>query len=173
MPAGLTITLELGAPVTVHDTVGSEIQARVAFDVKDRRRILVPVFLRFADAFGAWSAPPTAVNTMWSASNLPTSRPLSGTARFYANLQDLEKRPNIKLILSNVTGSRQSDQIWLPYLPGVASFFVTGEMFDFPRGFGRFGRRNRPADYVNNPRVCRFKKNRTARISAQNYSNSA
>ena len=27
-----------------------------------------------------------------------------GTARFYANLQDLEKRPNVKLILSNVAG---------------------------------------------------------------------
>ena len=78
LPAGLTVTLELAAPVTVTDPVGSEIQARVAFDVKDKRRIVVPAGASAADAFGAWSALQRRKILFGRPRIYPTSRPPSG-----------------------------------------------------------------------------------------------
>ena len=135
LPAGLTITLELAAPVTVTDPVGSEIQARVAFDVKDKRRIVVPAGASVRGRIRRLERASDGGKYYLVGLEFTHIETALGTARFYANLQDLEKRPNVKLILSNVARRAPSRTNMASLSPGVASFFVTGDQFDLPTGF--------------------------------------
>jgi hypothetical protein len=59
---------------------------------------------------------------------------VQGTTRFYANVQDVEKRRDISWTLSKPL-PRGTEEVWLPYLPGVAQFFVTGPRLELPKGF--------------------------------------
>ena len=135
IPAGLTVAIELWEPVTAKQPVGSLIEARVAADVKAKGKIVLRAGavvrgrirrLERQDAYFIVGLEFTEIETG------------AGTARFYANVLEIDKRA--KFVLHTVTrGPRrqiQTENMYLTrYLPGVASFFVEGSDLSLPKGF--------------------------------------
>ena len=72
-----------------------------------------------------------------------------GTLRFYADLQDVDRRGGAEMVLVNTTrvergesgsaavtlDNAYSQRIWTQELPGVGTFFVRGSSFSLPPGF--------------------------------------
>jgi hypothetical protein len=53
-------------------------------------------------------------------------------------LTDLEKREGVVELLRTATRAPRKEMVeerWLPYLPGVAQFFVLRKELNLPRGF--------------------------------------
>ncbi len=125
---GLTVAIELAAPITASHTVGSLIEGRVAADVRLRGRL----------AIAAGSAVRGRIRRLereaehWAVglefTDIETE---TGTARFYANVQELDKPSGAKFIVR----LRGKHEYWLPYLPGVAQFFLPGSELSLPKGF--------------------------------------
>jgi hypothetical protein len=134
---GLTLTIELAGPLTNAHTVGGLIEGRVLGDVLDGRRVVVEAgsavrgrLRRLEMVEGRWAVGLefTDVETV------------AGPARFYANLVDIEKGHNSTFMVSvpvrddvRRPGRVAEDVFYLPYLPGVAQFFVP--QLPLPKGF--------------------------------------
>jgi hypothetical protein len=131
LPPGLAITIELTTPVHETDAVGMQIAGRVAADVMVKRKVVVPAgaavhgrvrrLERHSD-FG----PYFAVGLEF------TDIEIGGAAaRFYAILQDVVGKGPVQLMLRRQVAPRKdeswrTEEMYLTYLPGVASFFVKG-----------------------------------------------
>jgi hypothetical protein len=134
---GLTVTIELTGPITTAHTVGGLIEGRVLGEVRDGRRLVAEAgsavrgrLRRLEMLDGSWAVGLefTDVETV------------AGPARFYANLVDIEKGHNSTFMLRvpvqdriRRPGRTAQDEFYLPYLPGVAQFFVP--QLPLPKGF--------------------------------------
>lgn len=140
LPPGLRVTIELTTPVTERDAVGKQIEGRVVEPVMQKRKVIVPAgaavrgrirrMERHADSGGYF-----VVGLEFTEVEVGDA-----PARFYAILQDVAEGGPIRLMLER--GVRpgkgeifRTEQMHLAYLPGVASFFVTGDRVDVPAGF--------------------------------------
>jgi hypothetical protein len=135
---GLAVTIELTGPITNAHAVGGLIEARVLEEVRDGRRLVVEAGsavrgrlrrLEMLDRHWAIGLEFTDIETV------------AGPARFYANLVDIDKRHNATFMVSvpaqdavqRPGRTAPQDVFYLPYLPGVAQFFVP--QLPLPKGF--------------------------------------
>jgi hypothetical protein len=69
-----------------------------------------------------------------------------GDLRFYADLQDLDRREGVEMLLVNTRSERgalpgltwdntYNQRIWTHEVPGVGTFFIRGASFSLPSGF--------------------------------------
>lgn len=137
VPEGLVIAVELTSTIAATDPIGKPVEGRVAADVIQKRKVIVPAgakvrgrlrrLERHAD-FGAYFA----VGLEFTEIELP-----DGPARFYATLQDMPEKGPIQFILERPAKTKANelfhvDQLYLPYVAGVASFFVKGDRLIIP-----------------------------------------
>jgi hypothetical protein len=126
IPEGLTLTIELAMPITETLAVGSLLEASVAADVRERGRIVIPGGtavrgrLRRLEREGEY----WAVGLEFTEIEMT-----AGPARFYANVQDLDKQGGSQFLLR----PKGKTEVFLPYLPGVAQFFAP--QLPLPKGF--------------------------------------
>jgi hypothetical protein len=138
LPPGLTIAIDLATEVDEADPLGKRIEARVAADVMQKRKLLISAgavvhgrlrrLERHSD-FGNYFV----VGLEFTEIELP-----GGPVRFYAILQDIAAKGRIQLILHQGVRPKpgeiwREEEMYLPYVAGVASFFVKGERLELPR----------------------------------------
>ena len=127
IPEGLMLTIELAMPITEDLPVGALLEARVAADVRERGRVVVP---------GG-----TAVRGRL--------RRLEREAEHWAlglEFMEIETAAGAGPVLRECAGPRQAGRlaippppegqdrgVFLPYLPGVAQFFTP--QLPLPKGF--------------------------------------
>ncbi len=133
--AGLTVPLALWTPLTDAQPVGSLIEARVSADVKAKGRLVLPSGTIVHGRLRRLERQDGHFIVGLEFTEIETA---AGPVRFYANLQDIDKRA--KFVLRNLTrgprGQLQKEDIYPSrYLPGVAIFFVEGRQLDLPKGF--------------------------------------
>lgn len=131
---GLTLTVELTQPITAAHSVGTPIEARLVGDVLDRRRVVIPA----GSAVRGRLRRLERIEDHWALGlEFTEIETEAGPQRFYANLVDLDQREGLTFLLKTDVkakpGQRVTDQTWLPYLPGVAQFFVPD--LPLPRAF--------------------------------------
>jgi len=144
VPPFLLIKLQHTTPITSNDTVGKLIEAKVSGDVVQKRMIIVPNGslargrIRRLERYEGGRGEYYIVGLEYT--EVEASR---GPLRFYADLVQMDKRPEIRpslseqvLVRSNFGFKPEAQTITLPELPGVASFFVHGKTFNLPTGFG-------------------------------------
>jgi hypothetical protein len=133
IPAGLTVTMELSAPITQKQAVGSLVQARVAADVKDKNKVVLRAGAAVRGRIRRLESQSGYYIVGLEFTDIETE---GGPARFYANLQDVDKRAHV--VLRRQTREARGvkvEETYLPELPGVASFFVEGADLTLPEGF--------------------------------------
>jgi hypothetical protein len=118
--AGLVVAVELVAPVTERHTVGGLIEGRVVADARERGRTAIP----------AGSAVRGRIRRLerdgdyWIVGlEFTEIETVSGPARFYANIQELDKASGATFFLKTKMKDRTEEQS-LGYLPGVAHFYA-------------------------------------------------
>ncbi len=139
VPPFLPVTIQLVTPIGDHDSVGTLIEAKVAGNVVRKGKIVIPdralvqgrirrleQYNEGADFIVGLEFTEVDVN--------------GESLRFYADLLKMDRRPGIRPTLHNPTivwshSRYETRTITLPELPGVASFFVTGNTFTIPAGF--------------------------------------
>jgi hypothetical protein len=140
LAAGLTVTVELTSRLDERAAVGSLVEARTASNVVEKGKVVVPagaVVRGRIRRLEHYSDSGEYFTVGLEFTELETA---AGPVRFYANLLSIDESGRVKLMLVRglPDGPRQSgrrEEIWANYLPGVASFFVTGARLDLPRGF--------------------------------------
>jgi len=135
---GLTIAIDLATEIAETDAIGKMIEARVAADVVQKRTVVAPAgavvhgrlrrLERHSD-FGKYFV----VGLEFTDIELP-----GGPVRFYATLQDIAEKGRIQLMLRKGVRPKpgeiwRDEEMYLPYVAGVASFFVKGERLDLPK----------------------------------------
>ncbi len=129
VPSGLLVPIELTTPISGGQAIGALIEGRVAAAVMEKGRLAIPAGaavrgrIRRLEHDGAY----LVVGLEFTEIQTP-----AGPARFYANLQDLDKRSSVKL---SIETTAPEERLYLRYLPGVASFFVSGSPQVLPKGF--------------------------------------
>jgi hypothetical protein len=140
VPPFLAIALQLTAPITDRDAVGTLIEARVSGGVVRKGKIVVPdgsVVRGRIRRLERYNAAQFVVGLEFTEVEVS-----GGSLRFYADLIRMDRSPGIRPALTEpiivrTTGGYQttSQTITLHELPGVASFFVSGKTFTIPSGF--------------------------------------
>jgi hypothetical protein len=142
LPALLKVTVQLTTQVSDKDTVGTLIDGKVSGDVLHNGKILIPTgsavrgrIRRLERHEGSGAG--FIVGLEFTEVDL-RGEPLM----FYADLLRIDKNPRIKqtrserIFVYGIGGLHISDEtITLPELPGVASFFISGETFRIPSSF--------------------------------------
>lgn len=143
IPALLAVTVRLTTPVSDRDAVGSLIEGKIAGNVMHKGKLLIPDGavvkgrIRRLDRYQRGGA--FIVGLEFT----EVENPGSGPWQFYADLLSMDKDPSIHATLServmvprwNGFSTRDTTVI-ARELPGVATFFATGESFTVPAGFG-------------------------------------
>jgi hypothetical protein len=142
----LPITLRLTTPITDGSAVGTLIEARVAGNVLQKGKIVVPDGpavrgqIRRMDQYKEGAD--FIVGLEFTEASVD-----GGTLRFYADFLKMDPRPGIRPSLSETTIVKSTrgfqvrpQTITLPELPGVASFFVHGRPFTIASGFRTYWR---------------------------------
>jgi hypothetical protein len=142
IPAGLSVTIALTAPVTDSVMVGELIEGKVAGNVAARGVVVIPDgslvhgrvrrLERFSESGGYFS-----IGLEF------TDIDVGGTPlRFFADLQNVDETPALERALVSeqtqlgaMSQLRSIDRITMPELPGVGSFFMRGVHFEIPAGF--------------------------------------
>ena len=151
IPALLAVTVRLVTPVSDQDTVGSLIEGKVAGSVMHKGKLLIPDGavvhgrIRRLDRYQGGGS--FIVGLEFTEVEVPGGGPW----QFYADLLAMDKDPRIRatlserVILPNWNGfSTRETTVTLRELPGVATFFVTGNSFTVPAGFGTTWRTRGP-----------------------------
>jgi hypothetical protein len=137
VPPFLSVTIQLTQPITDRDAVGTLIRARVVSDVVHKGGIVLPRGspvrgrIRRLERFDDEGTYAVGLEfTEVEANGVPL--------RFYAELLQLDRRPDLRKMVSEkitVSAGQHTQVITLPLLPGVALFFVRGKSFTLPEGF--------------------------------------
>jgi hypothetical protein len=140
LPALLPVTVQLATPLSDRDPVGTLIEGKVSGDVLRKGKVLIPAGSMLRGRIRRlerYETGRTFIAGLEFTEIEVHGRPLP----FYADLLRIEKNPHIKPTLSERIFVRRAggihveeDTVTLPELPGVASFFVTGETFTIPVG---------------------------------------
>jgi hypothetical protein len=140
VPPFLPITLQLTAPITEKDAVGTLIEARVSADVVRKGKIVVPHDSLVRGRIRRLERYQTGAEFVVGLEF--TEVEVNGRSlRFYADLIRMDRRPGIRpaldepVIVRTAGGIQTTSQtVTLHELPGVASFFVNGKTFTLPSG---------------------------------------
>ena len=141
VPALLLITVELTTSISDRDTVGTLIEGKVSTDVLRKGKIVIPRgsvvrgrirrLERYQEGSGTF-----IVGLEF------TELEVRGGLPFYADVLRIDKNLRIQLTRSETVFVHDSagtetreETVTLPELPGVASFFVSGNTFTLPSGF--------------------------------------
>jgi len=138
LPALLQITVELTTPITSNDYVGKLIEGRIVGDVQRKGKVVIEDGarvrgrIRRLDRYAGGESFAVGLEfTEVRARGVPM--------RFYADLLKIEKRKGIRTVLREpvrlANRPEVTDEIVLPELPGVASFFIEGKTFILPSSF--------------------------------------
>ena len=167
LPAGLEIPVVLAAPVTEKTAVGDLIEGKVASDIAQSGRMLIPAG---AVVRGRVRRLERYADTGRFAVGLELTEVEAGGARFqfYADLIRADPIPGFEWTVTSsstrtearnappgVGGrglrgpgqarSTEVEQLTLPDLPGVGSFFMRGDRFLLPAGFKMVWKTRSPA----------------------------
>ena len=168
LPAGLEIPIVLAAPVTEKTAVGDLIEGKIASDIVQSGRMLIP---KGAVARGrVRRLEQHAETSRYFAVGLEITEIEAGGLRFqfYADLTKVDPIPGFEWTLTNTStktetsnamagvggrGARMSGQVrvtegeklTLPDLPGVGSFFIRGDRLLLPAGFQMVWKTRSPA----------------------------
>jgi hypothetical protein len=132
IPALLKVTLELAAPISEKDIVGTLIEARVSANVSKNGKLVLPAGavvhgrIRRLEHFDE--------NTWIIGLEFTEVETPSGKQLFYADLLNIDTSKLLKLQHGETTRAGRVD-IKLHDVPGVAAFFATGQTFSVPAGF--------------------------------------
>ena len=126
IPEGLLLTIELAMPITDALPVGALLEARVAVDVRERGRVVIPGGTAVRGRLRRLEREAEHWALGLEFTEIETA---AGPARFYANVQDLDKQGGSQFLLR----PKGKTEVFLPYLPGVAQFF--SPQLPLPAGF--------------------------------------
>jgi hypothetical protein len=123
---GLPLTIELAGPVTEKHVVGTLIEAKVAADVRERGRVAI----RAGSAVRGRVRRLEREGDHWIVGlEFTDVETEAGPARFYANIQDLDKASGATFFWK----VSKKEELSLSYLPGVAHFYAPS--LPLPKGF--------------------------------------
>jgi hypothetical protein len=138
LPPGLRVTIALSAALDNHSPTGSVVEGKIVDNVVEKGKLLVPAGaavkgrvrrLEFYDEDGGYYV---------IALEFTTIETPGREMRYYANMQDLERRAGAAMTLTRsdtTPRGRILTQTSTPSLPGVGTFFVRGSRFQLPSGF--------------------------------------
>jgi len=154
LPPDLRIAVALSTPLDDRATVGSLIQGKVVGSVTQKGKLLVPDGAPVEGRIRRLERYSDAGDYFIVALEFMRLETPGGTLRFYADLQDVDHREGVDMVLVNTTRvesggfqpARQRinsvawdnayrQQIWTREVPGVGTFFVRGSSFSLPPGF--------------------------------------
>jgi len=144
----------LSAPLDDRTAVGSLIQGKVVGGVMQKEKVLVPEGALVEGRIRRLERYSDAGDYFILALEFTRLATPGGSLRFYADLQDVDRRDGAEMVLSDNTrverGGFQSagqrlnsvtwnnayrQRIWTHEVPGVGTFFVRGSSFSLPSGF--------------------------------------
>jgi hypothetical protein len=141
IPANLQVTVELTTPISSRDVVGQLITGKVVGDVTRKGTVVIPHGatvrgrMRRLERYQGNERPAFIVGLEFT--DVDAS---GGAAPFYADILRMEPaalraKLTERVAVHDAKGDRITEQtITLADLPGVASFFVTGDTFSLPTG---------------------------------------
>ena len=154
LPPDLGIAVALSTPLDDRATVGSLIQGKVVGSVSQKGKLLVPDGAPVEGRIRRLERYSDAGDYFIVALEFMRLETPGGTLRFYADLQDVDRREGAEMVFSSTTrvesggfqstGQRiasaawdnaSSERIWTHEVPGVGTFFVRGSSFSLPPGF--------------------------------------
>ena len=149
LPPALLIAVALSTPLDDHAAVGSLIQGKVVGGVMQKEKVLVPDGAPVVGRIRRLERYSDAGDYFIVALEFTRVETPGGTLRFYADLQDVDRRGGAEMVLVNTTrvergesgsaavtlDNAYSQRIWTQELPGVGTFFVRGSSFSLPPGF--------------------------------------
>jgi hypothetical protein len=158
IPALLAVTVRLATPISDKDAVGSLIEGKVAGNVMHKGKLLIPDGavvhgrIRRLELYRGGNATGNFGNAFIVGLEFTEVEiPGEGPWQFYADLLTMDKDPRIHATLSERVmvplwngSSTRDTTVTLRELPGVATFFVTGNSFTVPAGFGTTWRTRGP-----------------------------
>jgi len=130
LPPDLTISVELTTELSAGDPIGKLIEGRVAADVIVKKALIVPAGsavhgrLRRLDRRNDYFV----LGLEFTQLDLP-----GGPVRFYAVLEDIPEKGAIQFTRPKTKTPAPAGETELPYVAGVASFFVKGERLELPK----------------------------------------
>lgn len=141
IPALLAVTVQLTTPITQSDSVGTSIQGKVSGDVTRKGKIVIPDGSVVRGRIRRLEQHETG-KAFIVGLEFTEIEVRGRSIPFYADLLRIEKNALIKPTLSERVFVHRAGRIQvaeetinLHELPGVASFFVTGQSFRLPVGF--------------------------------------
>ena len=154
LPPALLIAVALNAPLDDHAVVGSLIQGKVVGGIMQKEKVLVPDGALVEGRIRRLERYSDAGDYFIVALEFTRLETPGGNLRFYADLQDVDRREGAEMVFSNTTRVEQggfqsagqrvaavawdntsSQRIWTHEIPGVGTFFVRGSSFSLPFGF--------------------------------------
>jgi len=140
LPALLAVTVQLATSISDKDMVGGLIEGRVSGGVVRRGKVLIPEASVVRGRIRRLERSDTGKDFIVGLEF--TEIEADGqTLPFYADLLRIDKNPLIRATLSErvfvrrTRGMQIDDSVIIRELPGVASFFISGETFTIPAGF--------------------------------------
>jgi hypothetical protein len=150
LPPALRIVIALSTPIDDRATVGSLVQGKVMGSVMQKEKVLVPDGATVTGRIRRLERYSDAGDYSIVALEFTRLETPGGNLRFYADLQDVDRREGAEMVFSSTThvesggfGSAawyntHSQRIWTHEVPGVGTFFVRGSSFSLPPGFKTF-----------------------------------
>ena len=147
LPPDLPIAVALSTPLDDRAAVGSLIQGKVVGSVTQKGKLLVPDGAPVEGRIRRLEHYSDAGDYFIVALEFMHLETPGGTLRFYADLQDVDRRQGAEMVFTSATrvesgaiGSApwyntHSERIWTHEVPGVGTFFVRGSSFSLPPGF--------------------------------------
>jgi hypothetical protein len=153
LPPELRIAVALSTPLDDRAAVGSLIEGKVVGGVMQKGKVLVPEGTPVKGRIRRLERYSDAGDYFIVALEFTRLETPGGDLRFYADLQDVERREGVEMVFStahveqggfrpadskpnDVTWSKTSrERIWTHEVPGVGTFFVRGSHFSLPPGF--------------------------------------
>ena len=154
LPPALLIAVALNAPLDDHAAVGSLILGKVVGSVMQREMVLVPDGAPVVGRIRRLERYSDAGDYFIVALEFTRVETPGGDLRFYADLQDVDRREGVEMLLVNTTGPQRGEfrsggrelgsitfdktlnqRITTHEVPGVGTFFIRGSSFSLPPGF--------------------------------------
>jgi hypothetical protein len=154
LPRELSIAVALRTPLDDRASVGALIQGKVIGSVTQKGKVLVPDGALVEGRIRRLERYSDAGDYFIVALEFTRLETPGGNLRFYADLQDVDRREGAEMVLRNTTlvesggfqstsqrlnsvtwDKTSSQRIWTHEVPGVGTFFVRGASFSLPPGF--------------------------------------
>ena len=136
LPADVDVRIKLAAAISEKDTVGTLITGIVAVDVVDKGKVLIPSGATVSGRIRRLERNDDSGGYFVFGVEFTEIQSAGSAFRFYADLQDMDERPDIGWVLiDNGKVGMTRERIATTDLPGVGTFFIRGTRFTLPAGF--------------------------------------